>query len=88
MEGLSAGKQQCGYTGGCISTGLISDEQFESSQPSSGHYVKTVNQLSLKTHDQITSLFYCKTFVKKTKQNNSYMDGQRKMLFFYIYFFH
>ncbi len=57
VEGLSAGKQQCGYTGGCISTGLISDEQFESSQPSSGHYVNTVNQLSLKTHDQITSLF-------------------------------
>ncbi len=95
VEGLSAGTQRRGYTGGCISTGLISDGQFESFQLSSGHYVNTVNQLALKIHDHITSFFYWKTIEEiKTKnkqnkqtKNNSYMDGQRKMLFFLHLFF-
>lgn len=91
VEGLSAGTQQRGYTGGCISTGLISDGQFESFQLSSGHYVNTVNQLALKIHDHITSFFYCKSIeeIKTNKQakNNSYMDGQRKMLCFLHLFF-
>lgn len=56
VEGLRAGKQRRGYTGGCISTGLISDGRFESFQQT----VNTVIQLAIKIYDFITTVFYCK----------------------------